>query len=538
MFERSDTTGGRGPRALVRACACAVLGLGLALLTGCGQGLLSGTTDLGSGGQQAGASAEALTIVTSQLPGAQRDVPYPATRIETRGGSGAVTFDLLFGRLPAGLTLTSDGRVIGLPEETGAFPVVVRARSGAEEADRSLVLPVDAFAITATAGLELGEAWSGRLVRLQAVGAIGEVTWDVTHAGTEGTLVPEANGRARYVPGPSPLGGTTDVLRATDTTTGQTAVLDLHVCPDPVAGHIARFGTTDVWYVDFEPKEGVHPFASDWHAALAELGLRGRDSYGTLGRAVDQKADLYVRRTVLERLNRHYLREASGESGATGLAISFPIQRPEQTYTYAAAGRWLGGHASAYSVMALSAIDQTGTLGVAMNDEGNRVHENNSPGGALGPLGVFVNRVVEHVLGTYQLEQRACIVTPLADADLTRLDALLYEGRAIDSRAEDIAYVAWGLARSVAAALAHEIAHSLGVGHTYRTTDGSIMNSWISIHPLTEYAFLPEDILTLRAALPGAGRLGVGLSKSTMAADAEEVGPVGAHLCGVGCALR
>ena len=538
MLERSETTGGRWLRAWGAGCVRAVLGLGLVLLAGCGQGFLTGGSDLQDPRNQAGPSAEALTITTSQLPGAQRDVPYPATRIETRGGSGRIGFDLVAGRMPAGLTLTGDGRIIGLPEETGAFPLVVRATSGAEEADRALVLPVEAFAVSVTDGLRFGQAWSGRVLHLQAVGALGDVTWDVTYAGTDGTLVPEADGRARYLPGSSQPGGTTDIVRATDATTGQSAVVELHVCPDPVAGHIARFGTTDVWYVDFDPKEGVHPFASDWHAALAELGLRGRDSFGSLGRPVDQKADLYIRRSVLEQLNRHFLRDENGESGLGGLGISFPIERPGTGYAHAAVGRWLGGQQAAYSIMAISAIDQVGTIGVAMNDDGNRVHENNSPGSDMGPLGVFVNRAVDHILSTYQLGQRACIVTPLADADVGRLDALLYERRAIDSRAEDIAYVSWALARSVAAVVAHEIGHSLGLGHTARTTDGSLMNSWVSIHPLSEYAFLPEDVVVLRDALPGPGRLGGGLSKTTLSTQVEDLGPVGAHLCGAGCSLR
>jgi hypothetical protein len=510
----------------------------LVLTAGCGQGM----TDPIPSGAAAAQAPESLHILTTDLPTAQRDVAYPATRIETRGGDGVVRFQIVAGQLPTGLSLTVDGRLIGQPEETGAFPIVVRAQAGAQEADRTFVVPVEAFSLVVTGGLRFGQAWSGRVVSLRAVGAMGDVSYEVLTADSNGLLVPEADGRARYLPGPIAVEGGRDRIRATDAATGTSSIVELQVCPDPVKNHLARFGETDVWYVDFERKEGVHPFASDWHAALARLGLRGARSTGSLGNEADQKADLLCRKLVLGSLNVHYLRQADGQAGPRGLAISFPIDRPAAPFTMPAAGRWLGGSRTNYSVIALTDIAQTGTVGTAIRDDGNRTHENNSPGSDLGPLGVFINRVVEHVEATYRTASRSTTSLAVSTADIARLDALLYEDRATDERAEDIAYVVRAIGRSTAAVLAHEIGHGLGLGHTARTTEGSLMNAWVSIHPLSQYAFLPEDLADLAAALPGPGRLGAVSTKPTLGERplAAQMGPSGADVCGAagGCSHR
>jgi M6 family metalloprotease-like protein len=64
------------------------------------------------------------------------------------GGTGSYAWTLQSGTLPAGLMLRPAGSILGVPEETGTFPIVVRVESGAQSLDRALTLDVTAPALT------------------------------------------------------------------------------------------------------------------------------------------------------------------------------------------------------------------------------------------------------------------------------------------------------------------------------------------------------------------------------------------------------
>lgn len=57
------------------------------------------------------------------------------------GGEEKIGWELAEGELPVGLRL-EDGRLSGVPEESGVFPVTLRATSGASQAERNLLLVV------------------------------------------------------------------------------------------------------------------------------------------------------------------------------------------------------------------------------------------------------------------------------------------------------------------------------------------------------------------------------------------------------------
>lgn len=67
---------------------------------------------------------EPLTIQTTGLPKAYLRQSYEA-RLEARGGTTPLKWELTGGSLPAGIVLRDDGELTGTPTETGDFPFTV-----------------------------------------------------------------------------------------------------------------------------------------------------------------------------------------------------------------------------------------------------------------------------------------------------------------------------------------------------------------------------------------------------------------------------
>lgn len=90
----------------------------------------------------------AVSIITSTLPAATGGVAYNQPVIAT-GGAMPYTFQQVNGALPIGVMLTPDGRVTGVPRQSGTFPFTVRVTDQATQtADRNLTLQVIAPTIT------------------------------------------------------------------------------------------------------------------------------------------------------------------------------------------------------------------------------------------------------------------------------------------------------------------------------------------------------------------------------------------------------
>jgi hypothetical protein len=68
----------------------------------------------------------ALVITTATLPSGMVAMPYSAT-VASTGGTGAVTFLVASGTLPAGLSLSKSGAITGTPTVYGSFPITVSA---------------------------------------------------------------------------------------------------------------------------------------------------------------------------------------------------------------------------------------------------------------------------------------------------------------------------------------------------------------------------------------------------------------------------
>jgi hypothetical protein len=467
----------------------------------------------------------ALVITTTSIPSASEGVTYDTTALQASGADGTLRWRLASGTLPPGIGLAADGRLSGVPTSTGFYAFVAEASDGADVARQPLALAVDTFGITASAGLRFGDAWSGTPVTLQCAGFDHEVAFSVVRSDSGGRFLqldPEA-GTAIWMPGPHSAAGAQDVLLADCGSTGARAEIALDVAPDTTAGHVAEFGSSDVWFLDTTQKHGAHPYSTDMHAALARLGLR--QSTGAVGAEADQLASLLVHVKILQEVNRMFLRNADGTSGAEGLAISFPLEAPGPGYATPVPGGLAAAGENLFSVMCLG--DQDGSLsafGVAMADTyGNVRVENNSPGGAAGELGVFANYVAQAVENNFRLFGDELRRAPIGEADVPALKALLYGQPSPGGRYELIGYFVHALAEALAYISAHETAHSLGLGHTHSYTPGSIMNNGGLISPGAEHFFLEEDLAVLRAALPGGGRGTSALTVNTASVSAVTV---------------
>ncbi|GLZ39725.1 hypothetical protein Acsp05_33490 [Actinokineospora sp. NBRC 105648] len=119
-----------------------------------------------TGSTSAPVSVSAVEPVTigAPLPDGAVGVAYSATIPHTGGES--VTFTAT--GLPAGLTVSAEGRITGTPLTAGMFTVVVRARNSVSSADRSLTLKITQSATTTVVTASPSPSIIGGAVRFTA----------------------------------------------------------------------------------------------------------------------------------------------------------------------------------------------------------------------------------------------------------------------------------------------------------------------------------------------------------------------------------
>ena len=167
-----------------------------------------------------------LAITTRSLPGAVVGdaINLP---IQASGGSSPVTFTVVSGTLPAGITLSPTGVLSGTPGGTGSFPITVRATSADQQtATVALLLVVRArLAITTVA---LPNAVRGQTYNagLNATGADSVYTWFVEAGSLPAGLSMTNLGIVSGTPTTEQVSRFTARVRSGD---GQTAVRDFSI---------------------------------------------------------------------------------------------------------------------------------------------------------------------------------------------------------------------------------------------------------------------------------------------------------------------
>ncbi|MDJ0974325.1 MAG: hypothetical protein QNJ98_07700 [Planctomycetota bacterium] len=488
------------------------------MTAGCGgaQGEAGFVSGIGPGGQPT-----ALEILTTTVPDGNVGATYNATQLAAEGATGPITWEIVDGDLPPGMTVTADGTLFGTPLDKGFYTFTVGASDGLENDTQLLGVSVDSFGAYVESGLQFGDAWSGNSITLRYTAASGPVEVTSLQNGSGGTIVSvnPQTGTIAYMPGQVFTTEVTDELRVTDSASGEYVDIRFPVRANPVSNHIARFGSTDVWKIDFNRKVGAHPFASDWHATLARLGLRHPASTGPGGTEADRLTDMVCRIEVLRHINPLFLRNADGTGDAEALGISFPFEDLPGYVTPESGGR-VRAQPYAYNVMSLIDTNVLGIFGAAYVDAvGNPDLEHNGPGSDH-LLGVFVNRIADYVVVGFDDYGPELVNQPVRESDIATLKALLFDTPISGLRAEALSYTVHGLAKSVSAVVAHEIGHSCGLIHTAPSRLGSLMNYATVIHEQAEYAFIQSDLDKLRMGLPGPNRGAVALSKPLVAAPA------------------
>jgi hypothetical protein len=124
-----------------------------------------------------------LSIVTTSLPAGLYQTMYRAD-LQVTGGTGATTWSLAAGALPAGLNLDANGTLSGVPASIGSTSVTVRATDINRPAYTAMVtlsLTIDppVFVVTLPSSLSVRVGQSFQLTAV-ATGNVGIVTWSTT----------------------------------------------------------------------------------------------------------------------------------------------------------------------------------------------------------------------------------------------------------------------------------------------------------------------------------------------------------------------
>ena len=452
-----------------------------------------------------------LQIATREVPRGTTEAPYESVQLEAQFAVGEVTWHVYSGALPPGLVLSSSGQLTGTPTETGEFFVIVQATDSQIFAQQDYTFEIADFAPAIVGGLVGDAAWTEAPVYVSAAGSTRRPLFGVIENRSGGRFewTNEESGQAIWLPGT--VEGGTDTLQVTDTGTGFSETLSFRVLANPAPTRVAEFGTTDVWWIETNVKNGAHDYPTDLQAAFGELGLVPAAPLSSDEQALAYLVESAFRLQILRDLNEIYLREADGTAGSDGLAISFPFICPDPfRYAVPRPGQTFPASTAGYSVLQVTTARGDTASGRAFLDFGNDSYENNGGGHPNGrPLGVYCDYAAIS-FGSWQTG-RVLTGQPVGLADLDVVLDILYERPSSGARHDAIELLIVGFARFLCATAAHEVGHSVGLEHndTPDTLMSTVGRGWseAALSAANAFPLTADEIDLLRTSnLPGPGR--------------------------------
>jgi len=187
-----------------------------------------------------GVSPNALAITTTALAAAMYKTGYQAA-LTTSGGTGSVSFSIVSGALPAGLSMNADGVVSGTPMSVGTFSIGVQAvdtnwTSNTATKTITLVVQAPAFAASVPAA-SAGRVGLPYQIAGSASGNVGAVAWSLASGALpSGVGIDAASGVIAGVP--TTFGSFTASVKAVDSWDPSRAVVmptTITVAPLPIA---------------------------------------------------------------------------------------------------------------------------------------------------------------------------------------------------------------------------------------------------------------------------------------------------------------
>ena len=166
------------------------------------------------------------SITTTSLPNGTVGTAYSAT-LQATGGAGTLTWTVVTGSLPAGLSLSSSGTISGTPTATGVltFTVKVTDSSGGQagplSAQQQLSMTINNSPLTVTTtSLNYGYVGMSYSVSVAAAGGTSPYTWSITSGSLPGGL--SLNASTGEISGtPTTAGASNFTVMVSDSSTPQ-----------------------------------------------------------------------------------------------------------------------------------------------------------------------------------------------------------------------------------------------------------------------------------------------------------------------------